>query len=133
MTSRQISQRSVAETDIIIDARTTDQFFADAARRARGIDAGDLTPQPARLSFASMEMLLDALTANRWRVLRALQGGGHTSIRALARLLGRDYRGVHGDVTRLIELGLVARDDSKRVFVPWRRITAEISVDEEAA
>jgi len=49
------------------------------------------------------------------------------SIRALAKLLERDYRGVHADIVKLMEYDLVTRNAAKRVFVPWHKITAEIS------
>jgi predicted transcriptional regulator len=46
----------------------------------------------------------------------------------LSQLLARDYRGVHADVTALIDAGLIERADGK-ISVPWSRITAEMAVD----
>ena len=54
------------------------------------------------------------------------------SIRALSRDLGRDYRGVHADVVKLLEAGLLEKDEAGLVYVPWRKITAEINVEEAA-
>ena len=79
-----------------------------------------------------MEGLLKVLTPNRWRLLGTLRQNGPCSIRALAKALERDYRGVHGDVTVLIDAGLVVRDDEGAVRVPWRRITAEMALDSAA-
>jgi predicted transcriptional regulator len=120
----------MAEVKLRIES--LDEFFADARRMARRIDAGDLTAEPAAISFESMEVLLKALTPNRWRMLRRLRMLGPSSIRALSQALGRDYRGVHSDVGSLIELGLIERTESGKIFVPWSHITAEISLEEAA-
>lgn len=120
----------MAEVKLRIES--LDEFFADARRTARRIDAGDMTAEPAAISFESMEVLLKALTPNRWRMLRRLRRLGASSIRALAQALGRDYRGVHSDVVALVEFGLVERLESGKVAVPWSRITAEVSLDEAA-
>ena len=120
----------MAEVKLRIES--LDGFFADARLMARGIDAGDTTAEPAILSFESMEVLLKALTPNRWRMLRRLRTLGASSIRALAQALGRDYRGVHADVVALVELGLIDRLESGKIAVPWSHITAEVALDEAA-
>lgn len=56
-----------------------------------------------------------------------------SSIRALAPALGRDYRGVHADVTVLVDAGLIERDDSGVISVPWSRVTAEVALDVAAS
>jgi predicted transcriptional regulator len=106
-----------------------DDFFADARRAAGRIDAGDLRVQETVIAFENMETLLKVLTANRWRLLRTLRARGPMSIRQLSRLLARDYRGVHSDVTALIEAGLVEKTEDGSVAAPWSRITAEMSLD----
>ncbi|HDZ71259.1 MAG TPA: hypothetical protein ENH55_00305 [Aurantimonas coralicida] len=117
--------------EVIIKVSSLDEFFDEARSAARRIDAGDFTPSPAaHLGFEDAETLLKALTPNRWTLLRTLRKGGPTSIRALSRLLGRDYRGVHSDVSALLELGLIDRDDKGLIRVPWSKITAELSIEE---
>jgi predicted transcriptional regulator len=66
-------------------------------------------------------------------LLRALRGRGPSSIRALAQTLGRDYRGVHADVAALVDAGLIERDDSGAISVPWSRVTAEMALDAAAS
>jgi len=58
---------------------------------------------------------------------------GPSSIRALAQTLGRDYRGVHSDVGVLVDAGLIERDDSGAISVPWSRVTAEMALDVAAS
>jgi predicted transcriptional regulator len=85
------------------------------------------------IAFESMETFLKVLARNRWTLLRALRGRGPSSIRALAQTLGRDYRGVHADVTALVDTGLIERDDSGASSVPWSRVTAEMALDVAAS
>ena len=105
-----------------------DGFFSDARQAAGRVESGDLAAQGAVIAFESMDVLLKALTAGRWRLLRRLRADGPTSIRRLARLLERDYRGVHADVAALVDVGLIARTKDGRITVPWDRISAEMDI-----
>lgn len=64
-----------------------------------------------RLSFESARMLFSELTPARLDLLNTLHGLGPVSVYALAKSAGRNYSNVHTDITRLIELGLVERND----------------------
>jgi len=107
------------------------EFFERARDAAARLDRGDQTPQPAEILFARPEMLFRLLTPNRWIVLQRLRGAGPSSIRALSKALGRDYRGVHADVMALLDAGLIEKNEAGKVLVPWARIVAEM--DFEAA
>ena len=65
----------------------------------------------ARISFATPELLWRVLTAKRWELLRALCGVGAVSIREAARRVGRDVKGVHGDITALVNAGVLRRGE----------------------
>ena len=101
------------------------QDFIDAWHAA---EAGEEHPCEDRLVFEDLETLLRTLTPARWRLLRALREVGPSSIRALARTLGRDYKNVHTDVHLLERLGLVTRTTGGRVAVPWETVLAELSL-----
>ncbi len=116
-------------TEVKLHVESLNQFAERSMEIARRLDRGDHTEVASHISFESMDRLLKVLTPNRWHLLRALHGRGPSSIRALAQALGRDYRGVHADVTGLIEAGLIDRETSGAVVVRWSRITAEMSLD----
>jgi predicted transcriptional regulator len=118
--------------EVKIGVKTIDGFFAGALDMADRIDSGDTSATPALIAFERMEGLLRVLTANRWTLLRQLRQDGPSSIRRLARALCRDYRGVHADVTALIDAGLIERGEQGKVLVPWARITAEMALDTAA-
>jgi predicted transcriptional regulator len=50
------------------------------------------------------------------------------SINEVARLLGRNYKNVHTDVTRLVDLGLIERRPDQRIAVAWDIISPEMKL-----
>lgn len=91
----------------------------------RGV-AGKGRSSEIRLTFESLPVLLKNLTPARWTVLEVVKRSGPMSINELARLLERNYKNVHTDVSRLIDLGLIARLPDQRIGVAWDTITAEM-------
>ena len=78
------------------------------------------------LSFDDLPLLLKTLTPARWELLEQLRKEGAASIYALAKTLGRDYKNVHTDVSRLVELGLIERRADGGLAVPWDGVRAEL-------
>ncbi|TAM47329.1 MAG: hypothetical protein EPN55_02710 [Gammaproteobacteria bacterium] len=86
-----------------------------------------ITPEH-RLVFSTLPQLLKELSPARWALLEALRTKGKMTIYALAKHLDRDYKNVHTDVVRLIELGLIEKTKDNKVFVPWDVISAELKL-----
>ena len=82
-----------------------DRFEAAWNRHAEGGKPVSLSV----LSFENLPLLLATLTAARWVLLKSLREKEAPSIYELAKRLGRDYKNVHTDVSRLIELGLIEK------------------------
>ena len=103
---------------------------ADALDRfeaAWHLASGRAAPAPlAVLSFADLPLLLKNLTPARWDLLKRLRAAGPVSVFALAKLLGRDYKNVHTDVARLLEMHLVERTEASLVRVAWDAVRAEL-------
>ena len=70
----------------------------------------------AHISFASAELLWRTLTRKRWELLQALTGQGPLSIREAARRVGRDVKAVHGDLSALINAGVIERTGEGVIF-----------------
>lgn len=95
-------------------------------RTWRRAEQGQKQRPEIRLSFEDLPTLLKNLTPARWTLLEALKRKGPLSINELARRLERNYKNVHTDVSRLIELGLIERRADQRVAVVWDIVTAEM-------
>ncbi len=59
------------------------------------------------LAFESWDALARVLTGKRMELLRYVRRNNVTSVRALAKALGRDYSNVHADVKALASAGLL--------------------------
>ena len=78
-----------------------------------------------RISFASPELLWKVLTAKRWELLKAMCGAGPISIREAARRVERDVKAVHGDITALLNAGVLDRVEDGRVIFPFEAVKVE--------
>jgi predicted transcriptional regulator len=98
----------------------------DVTRRA--LDALKGRKQRTRISFATPELLWEVLTAKRWELLKAMTGQGPLTIREVARRVGRDVKGVHGDVHALLDAGLLDKNEQKRVVFPFDAVRVEFTL-----
>lgn len=92
---------------VILEVASLDETLR-ATSRAWKAGKGE---RAARISFATPELLWQVLTAKRWELLKVLAGAGEISIREAARRVCRDVKAVHGDVTALLNAGVLRRTD----------------------
>lgn len=93
----------------------------------RALEAFRGRKQRPRISFATPELLWKVLTAKRGAILKAMAGQGPLTIREVARRVERDVKGVHGDVHRLLEAGVLERTETGRVAFPFDAIRVEFT------
>jgi len=106
---------------------------SDLRRLAKALDAGKRAGSADfELNFAQAGDLVAEITRERLRLLAALRAAGPLTVYALARKLARNYSNVHADVKRLLALGVIERDEDKRVFVPWTEIRIRLPLAEAA-
>ena len=101
---------------------------AEFVKTARALEEGATVRTREQLFFADMPTLLKTLTSERWRLIEHLKREGPLSINAVAQQLRRNYKNVHGDVKRLMEIGLVERLDDGQIRVPFSSIIAELKM-----
>jgi predicted transcriptional regulator len=99
-----------------------DRFEAAWNRVAEGRKVSPLRV----LTLQDLPSFTRTLTPARWAILENLKKDGPCSIYELARRLKRDYKNVHTDISRLIELGLVQRNEKTEVGVAWDVVRAEL-------
>jgi predicted transcriptional regulator len=84
--------------------------------------------QGAHISFASVELLWQTLTAKRWEILKAMTGQGPLTIREVARRVERDVKAVHGDIHTLLNAGVIERTDEGLVVFPYDAVHVDFMV-----
>lgn len=85
-----------------------------------------ITTSDDKLYFENAELLLKTLTPKRLQLLRAVWQQKKISIRALSKLLERDYKNVHQETKILEDIGLLHRDSDDMITMPWETIITEI-------
>lgn len=73
----------------------------------------------ALISFESPGLLFKLLTQKRWELLAMMTSAGPISIREAAREVGRDVKAVHGDVTALLNAGVLRKTPDGKVLFPY--------------
>jgi len=106
-------------------ARVADTMYA--------IDRGESPTPRFDLAFEDMAQLLAVFTPKRWELLNALGESGPTSILALARRLGRDYKNVHTDVGVLLEWGVIEKNARGQIVAPFSEIAMDVQLPQQKA
>jgi predicted transcriptional regulator len=115
--------------DLKVGIKSWDESNHETARILRQFDKGVFPKQPIeRVYFHDFKTLLRYITPKRLTLLEALHTSGAMSVNALAKLLQRSYANVHEDIKALESVGLVERDDRKRVCVLWNEIETTLKL-----
>jgi predicted transcriptional regulator len=118
--SRMISRGGTMKT-VTLDVRKPADSMADFTKAWKT----GKSQKTARISFATPELLWRVLTAKRWELLKVLCGAGPVSIREAARRVGRDVKAVHGDVTALLNAGILDRTEKGRIVFLYEAVKVE--------
>src|SRR5271169_6395916 len=106
---------------VVLEVRSLKEALDDATRAMKT----GRVDREARISFATPELLWEVLTAKRWELLKVLCGAGPVSIREAARRVGRDVKAVHGDITALLEAGVLTRAADGKIEFPFDAVKVE--------
>jgi predicted transcriptional regulator len=117
---------------LTVRIESNQDFFARARAAGKRIDAGG-GYEGEEYSFATLPLLLETFSPNRWTLIQMLQSTGPSTLRGLSRALHRDVKRVHGDVAVLLEKGIVERNDSGKLYVPYDRVHIDVELRAPAA
>lgn len=81
--------------------------------------------QGAFISFESPTLLFKVLSGKRWELLEIMTGTGPMSIREAARRLGRDVKAVHGDVHKLLNVGILRKTEKGQIEFPFDAVQVD--------
>jgi predicted transcriptional regulator len=110
---------------VTLEVREPDDAMADFVQSWKT----GKTQKSARIGFATPELLWKVLTAKRWELLKALCGAGPVSIREAARRVDRDVKAVHGDITALLNAGVLSRAEGGGVEFPFEAVKVEFLLE----
>ena len=89
----------------------------DARARLAAAFTGEA--QEPRIAFATLDLMWRTLNPRRQALLQAMAGREAMSIRAVAHLVGRDVKAVHGDVQALLSAGVLQSCPGEGIVFPY--------------
>ena len=99
---------------IRIRLKSVDQALDEAVATMKAIEKGKRVKLRKGEYFENLDAVRSILTENRLALLRLIRRHKPESVAELARLAGRDFKHVHGDVALLQDLGLVRSTVNKQ-------------------
>jgi predicted transcriptional regulator len=98
------------------------------ARVAEAARTGQPADPVATFTFSSPAQLFSVISPKRWELIEHLQKIGPSSMRGLARSLGRDVKRVHEDVAALLDWGIIERTEDNKIHIPFDVIHADFDL-----
>lgn len=118
------------ENVLLITVREDDESVYEEGRAAiKTLDRDEPVEQPDSVTFPNEAMLAQMFTEQTLGLLRVITDADPASIRETARLVERDVKNVHEELTRLEAMGVirfVEDSRSKRPVFPYNELVIDI-------
>ncbi|WP_247729295.1 hypothetical protein [Halovivax limisalsi] len=96
-----------AESTLVVTVKASREFHDDVVDGIEALERGNSVNSPPTLSFASYDDLMETLTPRALDLIEAIRREGPASINETARVVDRDVKNVHEELSRLARLGII--------------------------
>uniref|UniRef100_A0A8A2VSX7 Uncharacterized protein n=2 Tax=Haloterrigena alkaliphila TaxID=2816475 RepID=A0A8A2VSX7_9EURY len=109
------------ESKLVVTVRSSQEFHDDVVAAIETLDHGKSSDPVPTLSFGSYDDLMDTLTPRVIDLIEAVRRHEPGSINEAARVVDRDVKNVHEELSRLAQLGIVyfEEDGQRKRPVVW--------------
>jgi len=121
--------------NILVATVGDEDIYEEGLEAIHRMKEGEPIDEPAVLSFADEEQLAEVFDGRTYSLLRVIRNDEPESIRATARLVGRDVKNVHQELTKLEALGVIRFEEegrSKKPVFPYDDLLIRPFVDERS-
>ncbi|AXR79916.1 Transcriptional regulator, contains HTH domain (plasmid) [Natrarchaeobaculum sulfurireducens] len=115
--------------------KSSSEFHDDVTDGIKTLERGDAVDSPPTLSFTSYDELMETLTPRVLDLIEAIRREEPSSINETARVIDRDVKNVHEELSRLAHLGIIFFEEdgqSKRPVVWFDELVINLPFDPEA-
>jgi predicted transcriptional regulator len=109
-----------------IEVATLEKVIEQTREAFRGV------PQGESITFVTSDLLWKTLTPRRLALIEKMAGKGPMSLRAAARLAGKDVKTVHADVHVLLRNGVLEKAADGKIVFPYDGLRLEYVVNAAA-
>ncbi|OIB59116.1 hypothetical protein BBD46_00055 [Natrialba sp. SSL1] len=124
-----------AESTLVVTVTASSEFHDAVTDGIETLERGDAVDSPPTLSFTSYDDLMETLTPRVLDLIEAIRREEPSSINETARVVDRDVKNVHEELSRLAQLGIIFFEEngqSKRPVVWFDELVIDLSFDPEA-
>ena len=124
-----------AESTLVVTVRSSEEFREEVTEGIETLEQGDTVDSAPTLSFTSYDDLMETLTPRVLDLVEAIRREEPSSINEAARVVDRDVKNVHEELSRLAQLGIIffeAEGQSKRPVVWFDELVINLPFDPEA-
>ena len=124
-----------AESTLVVTVKSSSEYHDDVTDRIEALERGDAVDSTPTLSFTSYDDLMETLTPRVLDLIEAIRWEEPASINETARVVDRDVKNVHEELSRLAQLGIIFFEEdgqSKRPVVWFSELVINFLFDPEA-
>jgi predicted transcriptional regulator len=110
-----------AESTLVVTVKSSSEFHDDVAEGIEALDSGETIDAVPTLSFSSYDELMATLTPRVLDLIEAIRHEEPASINETARVVERDVKNVHEELSQLAQLGIIffEEDGQRKRPVVW--------------
>jgi predicted transcriptional regulator len=110
-----------AASTLVVTVNSSDEFHTDVTDDIKSIEHGDAAATTPTLSFTSYDDLMETLTPRVLELIEAIHRDEPASINETARVVERDVKNVHDELSHLAQLGIIffEEDGQRKRPVVW--------------
>lgn len=124
---------TTSETLLVTVQRDT-ELYRDGRDAVERLRSGESVDDPDSFAFESTELLFETFNPRTMALLEAIANANPQSIRETARLVDRDVKNVHRELSELERLGVIQLETSgrsKQPRFPYEEIVISLPFDHD--
>jgi len=109
------------ESTLVVTVKSSGEYHDDVTDGIEALERGDAVDSTPTLSFTSYDDLMETLTPRVLDLIEAIRREEPASINETARVVDRDVKNVHEELSRLAQLGIIffEEDGQRKRPVVW--------------
>ena len=123
-----------AESTLVVTVKSSSEFHDGVTDGIEALEQGNTVDSTPTLSFTSYDDLMETLTPRVLDLIEAIRREEPASINETARVVERDVKNVHEELSRLAQLGIIFFEEdgqSKRPVVWFDELVINLPFDPE--
>ncbi len=119
---------------LVVTVKSSDEFHGHVTNGIEALEQDDTVDATPTLSFTSYDELMKTLTPRVLDLIQAIRRDEPASINETARIVDRDVKNVHEELSRLAQLGIIFFEEDgqrKRPVVWFHELVINLPFDSE--